>query len=430
MIDLTGQIEQGHAKAVPRYMPVGLPHTRDYLAGAIQDGTVRNARLRLRGDLHQFPFANAGSGTDGEFLVTTRAENLTFAYVPSTLTEGVARWPAFTEVNGELVFDRGSMRIRDARAKLWGIELKGVNGEIANLMRDPTLTIEGGGRGPLSDALRFVGATPIDGWLSHALRDATGTGQADLQLALNIRSTTRMRRTVKGALTLGGNDVRVRPDVPLLANAKTRIEFSQRGFSVAPGTARALGGEVSFEGGLGGDGVVRFSAQGNASAEGLRQAQELVFVPRLAAAMSGQSPYKLQLGVTKGHTELQITSPLTGMALDLPAPLRKAAESTWPLRIQTQLLPATGDVPRDRLRVEVGTALQADYERLLTPDGARVQRGVVALGEAGLPTGADERRGGSGAGAAAQRRRVVGACARGVGRIASRRCGSACWRRA
>lgn len=385
VIDVTAQIEQGRAVSVPRYMPVGLVHTRDYLAGAIQEGTVRHARLRLRGDLHEFPFAQAGNSRDGEFLVTAKAENLTFAYVPPVLTEGVSRWPEFTQVNGELVFDRGSMRIRDARAKMWGIDLKGVNGEIANLMHEPTLTIEGGGRGPLSDALRFVGATPIDGWLSHALRDATGTGQADLQLALAIPLHDTHATTVKGTLTLNGNDVRVRPDVPLLANAKTRIDFSQRGFSVAPGTARALGGDVGFEGGLGNDGVVRFTAQGTASAEGLRQASELPLVPRLASAMSGQSPYRLQLGVTKGRTELQITSPLTGMALDLPAPLHKSAESTWPLKIQTQALPAAGDVPRDRLRVEVGTALQADYERLLAPEGTRVQRGAVAVGDAVLP---------------------------------------------
>ncbi|MEK8030445.1 YhdP family protein [Ideonella sp. DXS29W] len=385
VIDLTGQIDQGRATSVPRYMPVGLAHTRAYLAGAILDGTVRHARLRLRGDLHEFPFAHTGNSQDGEFLVTTRAENLTFAYVPPSLTEGVSRWPEFTQVNGDLVFDRGSMRIRDARARLWGIELKGVNGEIANLLHDATLTIEGGGRGPLSDALRFVGATPIDGWLSHALRDATGTGQADLQLALNIPLHDTHATTVKGSLALNGNDVRVRPDVPLLANARTRIDFSQRGFSVAPGTARALGGDLSFEGGLGNDGVVRFSAQGVASAEGLRQAQELPVAPRVATALAGQAPYKLQLAVTKGHTELQITSPLTGMAVDLPAPLRKTAEATWPLRIQTQLLPPAGEWARDRLRVEVGNALQADYERLLAPDGARVQRGAIALGDAALP---------------------------------------------
>ena len=393
VIDVTAHIDQGQAARVPRYMPLGLVHTRDYLAGAIQSGTVRQARLRLRGDLHEFPFAHAGANVrDTEFHVSTLADNLSFAYVPPVLTGGVARWPAFTNVHGELVFDRGAMHIKDARARLFGIELRGVNGEIADLMHDPTLTIEGSGRGPLADALRYVASTPIEGWLSHALKDTTGNGAMDLQLALRTPLDDAQRTTVKGAVTLAGNDVHLRPDVPLLANAKTRVDFSERGFSLAPGTARALGGELSFEGGMGGDGAapLRISVAGTATAEGLRQASELGWVPRLAAVMSGQAPYKVQVGVPRGHTELQITSPLTGMALDLPPPLRKPAEASWPLRIQTQVQPLLAGVPesapaRDTLHVELGNVLQADYQRELAADGARVLRGSLALGEAALP---------------------------------------------
>jgi uncharacterized protein (TIGR02099 family) len=389
IVDVTGRIDQGRATSVARYLPAGLPHTRDYLAGAIQSGTVRNARLRLRGDLAEFPFAQPGRAKEGEFHVSTQAEDLSFAYVPPVLTGGVARWPEFTQVNGELVFDRGAMRIRNARAKLWGIELKGVNGEIADLAHDPALVIEGGGRGPLTDALRFVGATPIDTWTSHALKEATGTGLADLQLALKIPLNDAAHTTVRGSVTLAGNDVRVRPDLPLLGNARSRIDFSQRGFTIQPGTARALGGDVAFDGGLGPDGVVRFNAQGTASAEGLRQAPELGgWVPRLAGAMSGQAPYKLQVAVRQGHPELLITSPLTGMALDLPTPFAKPAPAAWPLRVQTQLMPATGGdaaPARDQLHVELGGVLQADYQRELLPEGTRVLRGALAIGDAPLP---------------------------------------------
>ncbi|MFZ5550665.1 MAG: YhdP family protein [Pseudomonadota bacterium] len=389
IVDVTGRIDQGRATSVARYLPAGLPHTRDYLAGAIQSGTVRNARLRLRGDLAEFPFAQPGKAKEGEFLVTTQAEDLSFAYVPPVLTGGVARWPEFTQVHGELVFDRGAMRIRNARAKLWGIELKGVNGEIADLAHDPALVIGGGGRGPLTDALRFVGATPIDTWTSHALKEATGTGQADLQLALRIPLNDAAHTTVRGSVTLAGNEVRLRPDIPVLSGARTRIDFSQSGFSIQPGTARALGGELAFDGGLGPDGVVRFNAQGTASAEGLRQAPELgSWVPRLAGAMNGQSPYKLQVAVRQGHPELLITSPLTGMALDLPAPFAKPAAAAWPLRIQTQLLPAAGEATaaRDQLHVELGGVLQAGYLRELLPEGARVLRGALAIGDAPMPS--------------------------------------------
>ena len=388
VVDVTARIEQGQANRVERYLPRGLPHTRDYLAGAVQSGLVRNAKLRLRGDLHEFPFAQA---RDGEFHVSAQADNLSFSYVPPVLTGGVARWPEFTQVSGELVFDRTAMHIRDANARLWGIELKGVNGRIADLVHDPVLTIEGGGRGPLADGLRYVGASPVGGWLSNALKDTSGSGQMDLKLALAIPLNDSERTTVKGSVTLAGNDVRLRPDVPALFAARTRVDFTERGFTIAPGSAKALGGELSFDGGLGTDGLVRFAAQGTASAEGLRQANELGWVPRLAASMSGQAAYKLQLGVRHGQTELLVTSPLTGMGLDLPLPFRKPAEASWPLRIQTQaLLPgtATADAaspPRDQLHVELDGILQADYQRELAPEGTRVLRGTLVVGEGTLP---------------------------------------------
>ncbi len=382
VIDLTGHIDQGQATSVARYLPRGLTHTRDYLAGAIQSGGVRQARVRLRGDLQEFPFAHLANPRDGEFHVSAQADNLSFSYVPPVLTGGVARWPEFTQVNGELVFDRGAMRIKDARARLWGIELKGVNGQIADLAHEPTLVIDGSGHGPLADGLRYVGATPIDGWTAHALRDATGTGAVDFKLGLQIPLNDAAHTQVKGTVLLAGNDVRLRPDVPLLAAAKAKVEFSEHGFSVTGGNARALGGELAFEGGQGADGGVRFSGQGTASAEGLRQASELGALPRLAASMSGQAPYKLQLGFPRGQTELLVTSPLTGLALDLPAPLKKSAETSWPLRVQLQPQAAAEGLPRDALRVELGPVLKAEFQRELSPEGARVLRGQLALGDA------------------------------------------------
>ena len=108
-----------------------------------QAGGVRQAKVRLRGDLQEFPFAHLANLRDGEFHVSALADNLTFSYVPPVLTGGVARWPEFTQVNGELVFDRGAMRIKDARARLWGIELKGVNG--------PELSVTAGNASGVND---------------------------------------------------------------------------------------------------------------------------------------------------------------------------------------------------------------------------------------------------------------------------------------
>ncbi|HSI57999.1 MAG TPA: YhdP family protein, partial [Ideonella sp.] len=377
-IDLSGKLSQGQATAVARYLPLGVSaHARDYVARAVLGGTVRNVQFKAKGDLWEFPFAQARSG---EFRIAGQVEDATLAYVPATQPGESPPWPPFTQLSGELVFEREAMSIRKAQAQLWGIALKDVNGGIANLVHEPTLVIEGGGRGPLADALRFVAATPVDGWTQHALQVASGNGAADLALALNIPLHDVDRTTVRGSVSLLGNDVRLRPDVPLLAGAKARIDFTQQGFGVSAGSARALGGELAFDGGSAPDGAWRFNAQGTLSAEGLRRTAELGDATRLAGLMNGQTAYRLQLGIRNGHSEFNLTSPLTGMALDLPAPLKKTAETALQLRLQSTLQETAGAPLRDTLRLELGNLLQAEYQRDLSQGVPKVLRGAISVG--------------------------------------------------
>ena len=129
---------------------------------------------------------------------------------------------------------------------------------------------------------------------------ALATGAAELKLALNVPLSRPADTVVKGSLALAGNDIRMTADTPLLAAAKGRVDFSQRGFVVSGASARALGGEIAFEGGssagLSGGDSQRFSGRGTVTAEALRQAPELGTIARLAQAASGQTSYRATLG--------------------------------------------------------------------------------------------------------------------------------------
>jgi uncharacterized protein YhdP len=154
---------------------------------------------------------------------------------------------------------------------------------------------------------------------------------------------------------------------------------------IVAGSARALGGELGFEGGTQPDGSLRFNGQGTATADALRRTPELGSASRLATSLQGQAAYRLQVGFHKGQSEFQLTSNLAGLALNLPAPLNKPADAVWPLRVQTVLQADTlgGTQPaRDTLRIDIGSVLQANYLRELRPDGARVLRGAVGINTA------------------------------------------------
>ena len=259
-----------------------------------------------------------------------------------------------------------------------------MQGGIRNLADRSVLALDGTVRGPLAEMLRFVNVTPVGQWTGQALARATATGAAELKLGLALPLYELSASTVKGSLALAGNDLRITPDTPLFGGARARIDFTQKSLSVSGATARLLGGDASFDGSMQPDGTLRFSGQGTASAEGLRRAGEMGPLARLASSFTGQTSYRASLGFVHGLPEINVTSNLVGLASELPAPLRKAAEAALPLRYQTTLVPESlqaGQAARDSLRFELGSLLQAQYVRDLSGEAPRVLRGGIGINE-------------------------------------------------
>ena len=400
-LELDGKLIDGVAARTARYLPLGLPQgVRSYVAGAVREGTIASATFRVRGDLWDFPFHDAEGGARRRLPHRRQGRGRDLRLRAGRAGVGRAQpratpresWPPFTSASGEIVVDRSTLDIRAARAQVGDVEWSGVQGRIAELGSRPRLDIEGTARGPLADMLRFVDVTPVGRWTGKALAAVTATGAAELKLALNVPLSRPAETVVKGSLALAGNDVRMTADTPLLAAAKGRVDFSQRGFVVSGASARALGGEIAFEGGssagLSGGDSQRFSGRGTVTAEALRQAPELGTIARLAQAASGQTSYRATLGFVAGRPQINVASNLVGLAIDLPAPLAKAAATPLSLRVRTG--PEDGAVVptdsaatfREALQVDLGGALQAHFLREVSGDAARVVRGAIRVAEA------------------------------------------------
>lgn len=391
-LELEGKLTTAEAVRTARYLPLGIPHgTREYVEHAVRGGKVSGATFKVKGDLADFPFYNARQASDGEFRIAAKVEDVGFAFVPSLPASGsqpayVSPWPALAKVNGELVFDRASMEIRNARAQVGNVEWTKVQGGIKNLAEHSVLTLDAAARGPLAEMLQVVNGSPIGGWIDKALDKSTGSGNADLKLSLAVPLAQAAQTTVKGSLQLAGNDVRIGPDSPLLQGAKGRVDFTHKGFVVVGASARVLGGDASFDGGTQSDGSVRFNGQGSLSADGMRRS-DLGMLARAAGVLQGQTTYRVNLGFVRGHPEVNLSSNLVGLAINLPQPLGKPADAALPLRYQSSLdaAPAApGQAARDTLRVELGSVVQAQFQRELDgADGApRVLRGGIGINEA------------------------------------------------
>ena len=386
VLALSGTLSEGRAQQVARYLPLGIgATTRDWVRRAVQGGELREVAYQVQGDLWDFPFVNR---RDGEFRLTGQVVDATLAPIPSAPAGGDAPawpspWPAFSAVNGRLVFERNAMRFEQASGKLWGLTLSDVTGRIPELSAQAQLALQGQIRGPASDLLRYVRGTPLADWTGQALAQASATGASELSLALTIPLAHADQTQVKAALTLPGNDLHLRADLPLLTGAKGRVDISHKGVQLVGLRSQLAGGELQIDGGTQADGGLRFSLAGTASADGLRHTPELgAPLLRLAQHLQGQASYKALLGLQGGHAEWQLASSLQGMAITLPAPLGKTAEASTALRVgfiaATDLAVAgpgppavpAGDARRsmqqDWLRLELG-ALQASL--VIDPGG-------------------------------------------------------------
>ncbi len=371
-LDLSARLQQVRAQSVARYLPLAVAaDVRQHVRDAAQGGRIRSASFKVKGDLWDFPFHGTRGG---ELGITLQLQDLTYAYLP-------APWPALEQVSGQIEFDRLSMKLSRLQGRLWGYELRDVHGGIADLTAPQALlTLQGQGRGPAADLLRFARLAPLGPRVGAVLEAVSISGPSELTVDTGIPLAGDAAATLRGSLQLAGNDLRLRPDLPPLRGARGSVQFSPQGLAVRSLSAQLLGGDTRIEGEIGNDGTLRLSAQGTATAEALRNTAAPAALARVGGLMRGQAAWRGTLAVADGRTDLTLQSNLVGMQIDLPAPLAKPLAAT-PLPLRLQLTPLADANARagDSLRFELGELLKAQFQRDLSGPEPRVQRGSIAV---------------------------------------------------
>ncbi|WP_394787805.1 YhdP family protein [Rhodoferax sp.] len=394
VLDLQGQLTRADGTRVHRYLPLELhAEVRHYVRDAVLAGSANRVKFKVKGDLHDFPFATA---KQGDFHIAADVQNATYVYVPPSLQPAnTLPWPALEQLSGELVFDHSSLQVNRASGKLSGapgFQMTQADAQIADLAHGVVL-VNAQGRGPLTDMLGVVARSPLAAEMDNALEHATASGAADLRLRLQLPLANIEKSKAQGSLTLAGNDLQMGPSTLGLAKARGVINFSETGFNVVGGQAKLLGGDVKIEGGtrasFGANNVggtvdphagVQFRLQGVATAEGLRQTPGLGALSRLAQFASGSTSYTAMIGSRRGVPEISARSSLQGLALNLPAPLNKAAETSMPMRFDNTLVSAAAAPLRDQLTVDLARVGSVSYIRDVSGPEAKVLRGMIAVG--------------------------------------------------
>ncbi len=370
-IDFSAKITELDLNRVGRYLPLQTPEaTRLWLAGALEGGKAQNVAVRVKGNLSDFPF-RAERPTDkprGEFHVTGRIVNGKLNYAPGSFgRDGKSPlWPTLDDMQGTILFDRTRMEIRADHATTGGVGLSKVKAVIPDLSANGArLEIEGEAEGALQDFIRYVNASPVAEWIADFTEESKASGNAKLALKLQLPLDRMEHATVQGTLQFAGNDITLFEAMPALAGTSGKLEFSETGVTLPPVKANFLGGALTVSGGTQRDGAIVIKASGGLTADGVRKAYPAPAMQRIAQRISGSTRYAASISVKKnGRPEIVVDSTLQGIGLDFPAPLTKAAGQAMPFRLAlTGKAAPDASAVRDEIRVSVGAAIAAYYER-------------------------------------------------------------------
>jgi len=365
LIDLSAQLTHADGRYTAKYLPLASimgEGTRAWLARAIVAGDVQNARVRLTGDLRDFPFADSFAG---QFFIS--------AHVSGGVLDYAEGWPRIEGIDADLLFDRQKMDIVGHRGSILGTEISDVRVSLPDMLAaHPALSVAGNAKGPTPAFLKYVAQSPLRRMSGGFTDVLSAAGDGNLSLRLDLPLDELEKTKVAGEYRFADNSVGVFPGFPAIETATGSVSFTESSLEVNAVKGRLLGGAVTISGGMRSDTDLRITARGDASADGLRP----VLGKPWSGYLTGATAYAATVRGRKGGAEVTIDSSLRGMAVSLPEPLAKAATESMPLRVQ--LLPGKR---AGEMRVSATVARIVAVEVASAREGrATAQRIAVALG--------------------------------------------------
>ena len=394
-LTLHGTLTRAQLVAIPRYLPTSIgPKLRQYLGHAFLAGNSENVTIEASGHLQDLPYPHGTMPAGQAHLPSTFIISAPFTggaidlspYPAVFLPNGDAeKWPSFSGATGRFFVNGTALGFDVSTAHYRSVQLHQLTGRIANLadMSAP-LIVQGSTSGPLADMVHFVNNSPLGYWSAHATAALETTGNARLNLRLEVPrhkegapasastsalastsadSNTPAARTnastnasatattavtsastsaphakipVTGSIDFDHNRVAL-GKTPPIENLTGHVNFTEHTATFTGLRGTLLGGDLLANGNVSADGTTDIRVTG-ALAPRNALAGDVPLSKPLAAVlqrMSGSTNYVVSVH-RNGHTapEFTLTSSLRGLGVDLPAPLGKAADAALPVSLR------------------------------------------------------------------------------------------------
>ncbi|MDR3394491.1 MAG: YhdP family protein [Parasulfuritortus sp.] len=354
-IDIEGRLTRGNGDAVWRYLPYQVADDAyRWLKQSIVGGTSPETTVTLRGSLDHFPFDKGG----GVFQVAVRMQNGVLHYAPD--------WPGITGINGWLIFRDKGMTINAESGEILGTHLSSVQGIIPDLFytKDNVLTLTGAANGPTAAFLDFIQQSPVNEYMGHFTDDMKASGSGSLRIKLTLPLSNINNSQVAGRFTVTGNDLTLNEEYPPLTNVNGSFAFTNTGVRAEGLSANLFGQPIAITLASEKGGRIHAGATGNLTATTLAK-----WLPdTLDKRVTGSTPVQADIVLRQHAVTLKLNSRLTGLGIDLPAPLGKPADQDQPFTL-TMLDRGSGQSP---LTFQYGTILSGTLAPDTNPEHTRL----------------------------------------------------------
>ncbi|MFH0934031.1 MAG: YhdP family protein, partial [Pseudomonadota bacterium] len=349
-----------------RYTPLPSVNkeTHDWLRVALQGGQADRFRVRLRGDLRDFPFVG---GKTGIFRLEARARGVVMEFAKD--------WPRLEDAQTHLLIEGNKLDIDAVRATTAGVRLQNIRVSIPDLLaRELLLRVRGEAADATQRALDYIGKSPVNGYLDGFTEgiSASGSGQLNLQLDIPLKGNAPVK--VRGDYRFAENEIDFGSGVPLLQKVNGVLIFTEATVHAGDIAAQILGGDahltVQTE-----NGALVTRVRGRANLDNLSKLRPHLLLNRL----HGSADWNADIRLLDRLVDVVVQSELQGIASDLPAPLAKSADERIAVRFEQKSI----DQKRRKLSLQYGSLLEAELTQFRGTDGDwDIRRGGIAFGGA------------------------------------------------
>lgn len=309
------------------FLPVGTMSEDlvTWLDRGVVAGKVPTADILWKGPVAGFPYRDGG----GKFDISFTLEDTVIDYVPG--------WPRIEGLRADVEFFGPGMRLEILEGRTANLQLESGTAVIPEF-RDNQLEINAEITGDTADMEEFVKAAPIAGRLKGVTENVELSGPATAMVNIHVPLMHSIDTSLEIDLAL--NKVRIQPVMlpwpinDLSGNVRVTekgawAENLQGSFHDQPLQA-SLASELQPADETNGSlQRVRVNAIGTAQVDLLEQWLPAHWRPPLAGRMDFSSEIVLPVHA-EGVPTVQISSPMIGLASNLPQPLAKPAGLSWP----------------------------------------------------------------------------------------------------